>query len=752
MPRRFWIVLLLIYALLAPKDAVNADGKSINTSEPALIPWPKSLHVGKGALTLRPGRRVVAAVPSLLPLAHILSDEIFMATGLRLSMIEGAPAPGDIGLAFDKALTGEAYTLTIDRNARVRGADYNAVAMGTVTLLQAIVTHDRVVTLPALSVADRPGSVYCGAMLDVARQGHPIAALRPVVEMCRLYKIRYLHLHLTDDQLFMFPSTAYPKIGAQGYTRDELTALVAYADARGVTLVPEIEMPGHSSVLVSQMPEIFGVRDSATGKVHGLGVLNITNEAIYPVLETLIGEVCDVFHSSPYLHIGGDETDWSRFDADPTVRAYKQQTHLNTDQLFARFLNRIHAIVKRHGKQTIVWEGFGQGLDVDRDIIVMAWHGSSHPTKALLAAGYRVINVPWTPGIYHTVKEVYDWNLYHFNLNENDQSVQLPPTPKVLGAQMVLWERAPQEALPMLRTKAPARNERVYSPDIVRSAADFEARLAVTDRLLQRLLYPVAIEITGLLTPDEHNFAAPITLHMSAPVAGTQIRYTLDGTEPTLSSPRYEGPVTVTAAQAQQVYLPAYYGRQIEMRARCFRPDGAPLGETTSTTLRNDAPRLTYALYRPSPGQTLSALPDFSALTPFEKGVLGRIGSASNFQRGKGQLALVAEAQFEAEGDGDYTFTLAASPISRLLFDGKAICAVTAASKSRSAEGTVHLTKGRHQIRIEYATNDGTIHLDISIEKFPIRTKHHWEDRGLYEWLVPLDMSHVPPSTTTPCH
>jgi len=727
--------------MLAPKDAAMASEGTAKISELALIPWPKTLHVGKGTLALRPDRRIVAAGPSLLPLARILSDEIYMATGLRLSVAEGAPAPGDIGLALDQTLTGEAYTLTIDRNARVHGADYNAVAMGTATLLQAIVVRNRAASLPAIRVADHPGSVYCGTMLDVARQRHPIGALRPVVEMCRLYKIRYLHLHLTDDQLFMFPSTAYPKIGAHGYTRDELAALVAYADARGVTLVPEIEMPGHSSVLVSQMPELFGVRDANTGKTHGLGVLNITNEAIYPVLETLIGEVCDVFRSSPYLHIGGDETDWSQFDADPTVRAYKQQTHLNTDQIFARFLNHIHAIVKRHGKQTIVWEGFGPGLDVDRDIIVMAWHGSSHSAKALLAAGYRVINVPWTPGVYHAVKEVYDWNLYHFNLNENDQSVQLPPTSKVLGAQMVLWERAPQEALPMLRTKAPARNERVYSPDVVRSAADFETRLAVTDRLLQRLLYPVTIEITGLLTPDEHNFAAPITLHMSAPVAGTQIRYTLDATEPSLSSPRYAGPVTVTAVQAQQVYLPAYYGRQVEIRARCFRPDGSPLGETTSTTVRNDAPRLTYALYRPPPGKTFSTLPAFSTLVPFEKGVLGRIGSASNFQRGNSPLALVAEAQFEAEGDGDYAFTLDATPISRILFDGNPICAVTATSKSRKAEGTVHLAKGRHRIRIEYATNDGTVHLDVSIEKFPVRTKHHWEDRGLYEWLVPLPAS-----------
>lgn len=727
-----------LVASMADQGAAPARPQSSILSL-SLIPWPKIVHMGSGALILDERHRIVASSPSLAPLAQILSDEIYMATALRMPASQGVLAAGDIGLALDSSLSGEAYTLTIDRSARVRGADYNAVTMGTATLLQAISVLGKRVTVPGLTVVDHPGSVYCGTMLDVARQRHPIEALRPVVEMCRIYKIRYLHLHLTDDQLFTFRSTAYPKIGATGYTHDELVGLVAYADARGVTIVPEIEMPGHSSGLVAAIPDVFGVRDAATGKYHGLGVLNISNEAIFPVLETLLSEVCDVFRSSPYIHIGGDETDWNAFDTDPSVRAYKQQTHQDTGQLFAQFLNRINRIVKKHKKQTIVWEGFGQGLNVDRDIIVMAWHGSSHPAKALLDAGYRIINVPWTPGVYHSVADVYNWNLYHFNLNENDQSVQIPPTPAVLGAQMVLWERSPQEALPMLRTKAPARQERVFSPNANRSTADFEKRLAVTDGLLQRILYPVNIAIKGLLSVDERNFTNPITLHMTAPFSGTEIHYTLNGSEPTVSSQRYSGPVAVTAEQAKQVYLPSYYGRQVEIRARCYKADGTPIGEASFATIRNDTPRLTYALYRPAAGKpTYPELNSLSEIKPFETGVLGRIGSASNITRGRKPLALIANGQFEAERDGDYSFTLAAFPAGRLLFDGVSICEVTPESGNRSAQGTVNLVKGTHQIRIEYGTNSGIVQLDVAIEKFPVRTKHHWEDRGLYEWLTPL--------------
>ena len=92
-----------------------------------------------------------------------------------------------------------------------------------------------------------------------------------------------------------------------------------------------------------------------------------------------------------------------------------------------------------------MWEGFGLGMEVNRDIVVMAWHGSSIRRRRFWKAGYKIINVPWTPGIYHTVKEVYQWNLYHLNLNEQDQSVQVPPTPNVCLARR--WYSG--SALPM---------------------------------------------------------------------------------------------------------------------------------------------------------------------------------------------------------------------------------------------------------------------------------------------------------------
>src|SRR5262249_23021151 len=149
-----------------------------------------------------------------------------------------------------------AHAIVIGRQAVVTGFDYRAVAEGSSTLLQLLGRDEGGLRLPRLTIKDWPHADYCGGLLDVARQDHPVGAIQKGVRLCRLYKARYLHLHLTDDQGWTFPSARYPKLGSKNqaahggvaprvYKLKELKGLVAYADARGVTLVPELEMPGH---------------------------------------------------------------------------------------------------------------------------------------------------------------------------------------------------------------------------------------------------------------------------------------------------------------------------------------------------------------------------------------------------------------------------------------------------------------------------------------------------------------------------
>ncbi len=216
---------------------------------PALVPWPRTLKPGEGTLPLTAESRIVCQDPTLRPLANILAEEIQLVCGLQLAVAPGKPRHGDIVLAIDPSLAKEAYRLDVADTASVAAGNYAAVALGTATLLQSLAVRGGEVGLPRMSLQDEPPAEFRGLMIDVARKYHSIESLKDLVELCRLYKVRYLQLHLTDDQAFTFPSRAYPKLnekpqhGGKCYTIEMLRDLVAYADARGVTIIPEYEVP-----------------------------------------------------------------------------------------------------------------------------------------------------------------------------------------------------------------------------------------------------------------------------------------------------------------------------------------------------------------------------------------------------------------------------------------------------------------------------------------------------------------------------
>jgi len=216
---------------------------------------------------LRNDSRIVVTSKELEPLAKVLADEIFLTTGVRLAAGSGPGAPGDVVLQLDPNLKGEAYTVEMKDSATVKGGSYPSAASGTATLLQLLRATNGVLHVPRMNIADEPAYPYRGALMDLARKYHTPGGIEQVIALCRLYKIRYLHLHLTDDQLFMFPSTKFPQLGRSNrefarfeppskprvapYTLEDLRALERLARERGVYLVPEIDLPGHSGRLIA---------------------------------------------------------------------------------------------------------------------------------------------------------------------------------------------------------------------------------------------------------------------------------------------------------------------------------------------------------------------------------------------------------------------------------------------------------------------------------------------------------------------
>ena len=548
--------------------AIRAFPASDN--EPRLIPFPTSLTMGQGSIAMTPASRIVVMEEPLIPLAKVFALELKGVAGLNMKVCEGwaratpstFSAAGDIVLALDDKPKAGGYLLSVTDRVEVRGRDYRGTAAGTATILQALELGERrPVTIPRMTIRDEPHADYCGGMLNLAGRDCPIEQIRDCLPLCRFYKIRYLHLHLTDDEGWTFPSTRYPQLGtknagtpgsgppARRYELGDLTNLVRYADTLGVTLVPEIQMPAHSRAITQMLPE-FG---------PDIGMMDITREAIYPVLTNILTEVAGVFASSPYIHIGGDEVDFTRWAAMPEASNYVTRTGCNPPEILGRFFTRMNATVEALGKRTIVWEGFEKNgaCAVPTNIIVMSLHNQAYRADELVRDGYSIINCPSDIGVSGK-----DWNLYTCG------GIALPTNAAVVGASWNIWT-SPSSLRPVDLMRHSGRlSEPTWNTSTNRTSADLARRLTHTDQVADRLLFRFGWRLIGPFVSGPDSFRGPTRLEL-APYAGDEVvRYTLDGTEPTMRSPACRDFIDLTATTV--------------VKARVFDTDGNAVGQTWS--------------------------------------------------------------------------------------------------------------------------------------------------------------------------
>ena len=207
-----------------------------------LIPAPAYTTMADALAVISP---VYTADKALADAAQTLADYARRTHGITLTQREG-------GIAFtvDASLPTEAYTLTVTEDgATVKASDVLGAQNAAVTLIQIMEKEGDGLTLPVGVIEDAPKCTWRTVMIDLARDWHELHVLYEYVDMCRFYKVKYLHLHFTDDQSYTLPSKAYPKLSTEGrhYTEEEIKGLIAYARSRGVELIPEIDVPGHTT-------------------------------------------------------------------------------------------------------------------------------------------------------------------------------------------------------------------------------------------------------------------------------------------------------------------------------------------------------------------------------------------------------------------------------------------------------------------------------------------------------------------------
>ena len=583
-----------------PNDIVSA---------PALIPAPAHMVAGDGGFVFNATTALHAEGDAARRVAQQFSDLVETSNGLRLQVTDTGARPGAaIDFAIDAAASSgaaEGYVLDVTPDGiSVRASDERGLFYGAVTLWQLVAQAEgAALTLPATHIEDAPRFGWRGFMLDSARHFQSVDEIKQVLDAMVLHKLNVFHWHLTDDQGWRLEIKRYPRLTAVGgcripagdggidpvtgapvpycgfYTQDQVREIVAYAAARHITVVPEINGPGHAQAAVAAYPEL-GVLDTPVPVLNEWGVnqtLFNVEESTFGFLENVLAEVVDLFPGT-YVHVGGDEAVKDQWEASPRIQARMRELGVrNEAELQSHFIKRMERFLVAHDRRLIGWDEILEG-GLPPEATVMSWRGIEGGLEAA-RQGHDVVMTPVSdlyldylqtdspdepPGrpAMVTLQQVYDFE---------PVPVALPAALRhhILGVQANLWTehtrtfaRLQHHMFPRLAALA----ERAWSPVETRDYADFLQRLPVQ---LQRYR---AMGIDYAQTPfqaladiDDDRRAGTARVTLRNPL-GYPVHYTTDGSTPVATSPRFKGPFDVR--------LPA------DVRAAAFA-GGVPLAAPT---------------------------------------------------------------------------------------------------------------------------------------------------------------------------
>jgi hexosaminidase len=585
------LAFLFCSSVLAFVAAVDSHPVQAQATPISLIPLPAQLSMASGEFTVDAATPIVVAdnQASSLRTARWLAALVSRARGLKLDVHQGAPLPRAIVMQLDPKLDAdndESYVLDVVADGiRLTARTDAGLFRGATTLWQLLTpdaTHGTV-NVPALHIRDQPRFAWRGLMLDSARHFQSVAEVETLLDQMAQHKLNVLHWHLTDDQGWRIEIKRYPELTRIGawrtppdaghdgepkryggfYTQNEIRQVVAYAAARHITIVPELDMPGHAQAAVASYPQ-FGV----TGKRPKVSVDSGVNPWLYNVdddtftfIDNVLDEVMALFPST-YIHVGGDEAIKDQWQASPAVQAKMHALGLKSeDALQGWFIGRIGQYLEKHGRKLIGWDEILEGDNLPSDATVMSWRGIDGAIKAALL-GHDVVMSP-SPGLYfdhvqgdlddeyagrlgvESLKEVYGFQIVPGVLSATQAK-------HVLGVQANFWtEHMPtfahveHAAFPRLD----ALSEVAWSPPATNNWQSFLARLPAQLARYRAQHIPYADSAFAVDIATDRNLAlatGKATVGLANQTDFGAIHYTLDGSTPTIDSPRYSAPFNVT--------------------------------------------------------------------------------------------------------------------------------------------------------------------------------------------------------------
>ncbi len=582
-------------------------------------------------------------------------------------------------------------------------------------------------SLPCLSITDYPRFNWRGMHLDVGRHLFPIEFIKKYIDILSFYKINKFHWHLTEDQGWRIEIKKYPKLTQVGawrketmkdgkpyggfYTQEQIKEVVAYASARYITVVPEIELPGHSQAAIAAYPEY-----SCTGGPFDVGtvwgvikdVYCAGNNKTFDFLQDVFDEVLALFPSE-YIHIGGDECPKDRWKECPKCQLRIMEEGLKDEhELQSYFIQRIEKYLNNKGRKIIGWDEILEG-GLAPNAAVMSWRGIDGGIAAAKAKHFAVMspgthcyfdhyqgltNEPKAIGGYTSLEKIYSYEPIPAALNEEEAKY-------ILGAQANMWT----EYMPtsdyveyMLLPRLLALSEVVWSPSASKDYKDFTSKIEKHYQLLEnkgynfRIPRPLPDEAELLLNKGDK-------LIMNKPFEKCEVRFTLDGSEPTLQSTLYTQPITLSQPTLvlAKVFMPG--GKQ-SLISSC-------MVSFIDTTING----LNYKLYEGS----WNMIPDFESITPVKTGKVKRL-YLRDFKSKTEGYALNIESSINISVAGEYQFYLSSDDGSKLFINNQEIINNDGSHSMKEVSAKITLPAGKHPLKIHYFNKWGTNLLKLDYE------------------------------------
>jgi hexosaminidase len=524
-----------------------------------LMPMPASVQPGTRQLP------IVQSFSVAVSGAHdaSLDEEVqrFQAQLSRQTGIPFRPKPGaaptlqihaDRGRqAVQKLGEDESYELTItDSGAKLTAPAALGIIRGLQTFLQLVEITPTGFAAPAVTIKDSPRFPWRGTLIDVSRHFIPIDVLKRNLDAMAAVKLNVLHWHLSDDQGFRVESKVFPKLTGMGsdgmfYTQDEIRDLIVYAHDRGIRVIPEFDIPGHSRSWFIGYPELSSGSGPYTLDGGGPGyidpVMDPTQESTYKFLEKFIAEMARLFPDA-YFHIGGDEVNGKQWDANPKIQAFIHAHGMKNNQdLQAYFNQRLQKILAKNHKTMVGWDEILHP-DLPKTIIVQSWRGQASLAEAakqgysgLLSFGYY-LDLMWPASRHYAVDPMAD------------AAATLTPEEKsrILGGESCQWAEwvTPENIDSHIWPRNAAIAERLWSPQNVTDVPSMYARMNAVS---------LDLEFLGLT----HRSARLRMLHRMAGTADiTALRNLADVIEPVKDYDRWDdakGPIDFHAPLTRMI-------------------------------------------------------------------------------------------------------------------------------------------------------------------------------------------------------